>query len=202
MTETTYFDPSELRAIAETIDPTEVVETSDYFDDFIIPIGTYLTQSREIRKVTKKADGSVTVEIALTSGVETMGNGGVTYGVGKFPLRSWLSSKLFEQEGRPGKTSGLAQYLKAAHIDTKGKSVGEMLELLPETLQTAMKVRIEWQDKGVKQTDGTYSNANLKSKDFLVGKTAEGEATYHPIVVKNGVEYKAQHRVGSFSEIR
>lgn len=196
------FDISQLESIAEMVDPNEVVETEDYFNKSVIPVGKYLSTQRDIVGVKHKADGSVTVTLALTGGIQKPDNGGFTYGGGQFPLKAYLSTKLFSFSDRPGKTSGLAQYLRACGLEPKGMSVKDMLTIVPQTLATPVVVKIEWSDKGEKQADGSYTNLKLKSRDFITGRTENGDPVFSPQIVVDGRTVEAVAKVGGFSELK
>lgn len=194
------FDPSTLASLAEQFDPSQVVETSDFTDDVLIPVGRYITISRELVDV-KNDKGTAKITLALSGGFTS--ESGSTFGGGKFPLRSWINSNLFQYAGQQGQTSSLAQYLKAAGIETAGKTIPEMVSLLPETLTTPMYVRIGRQDKAVKQDDGTYKYANLKTRDFEIGKDpVTGEKVYGATAVKDGVTHQGKAKVEGFSRIK
>lgn len=176
-----------------------VVESEDYFDSNLTPVAEYLTQSRNITKVTGKPDGSIVFEISLTGGVQTLDGSGVSFGNGKYPFRTWLSTKLYSQSGRPGQTSGAAQYLREAGIDPKNLKVrGDFLEAMESSLLTPMKVFVGWTDRGEKQPDGSYTRRNLKTKDFITGQKEDGSPIYSPVIDVNGVQVKATEKIGSF----
>lgn len=176
-----------------------VVETEDYSDQTLTPVGEYLSQSRSITKVTPKPDGSVVFELSLTGGVQTLDGSGVTYGGGKYPFRTWLSTKLFAQNGRPGQTSGAAQYLREAGIDPKNlKTKTDFIEGMEASLMVPMKVFVARTDRGEKQPDGSYTRRNLKTKDFLVGSSPEGTPIYAATIDLNGITVKGTEKIGSF----
>lgn len=195
-------DPAELDAAAEAVDPNAVGETDDYSDFAITPVGKYVSAAREIGKITNKPDGNTTIELRFTGGITSTNNGARTYESGRFPLRNWLSSKLFSRQDRPGKTSSLAQYLRAVGVDTAGRPVKEMVGLVRETLQTPVGVRMGREDKGVKQGDGSYTNLNLRTRDFENGVDAEGQKTYAASLIRDGVTILAKAKIEGFFEIK
>lgn len=187
--------------LAEPID--FVVETTDYYDVSVTPPGEYLSVSRTIEKIANKVDPvtnvtSTTFTVLLTGGIRSLGTDGSVYNNGKFPLRGWLSTKLFEQTGKPGKTSQAAQYLKEAGFDPKGLDRELFLEAMEASLTTPMKVYIAWKDRGVKQPDGSYKDLKLKTKDFITGQREDGSPIYSPVITVNGVEVKATEKIASF----
>lgn len=204
MSDNQTFDPADLAVIAENIDPADVVETEDYSEAQILPVGNYLNPSREIAGVTTKKNDEgkeiVTVRLNLTGGVHS--DSGAAFGTGKFPFPIWISSRLYSRENRPGATSSLAEYLKACGLDTAGMKVRDMLEILPETLNTPTEVFIGLTDKGVKVGD-TWTQANLKTKDFATGeKDEQGKPKYAFTTIKNGVSYTAKNKVQNFRQVR
>lgn len=201
---TVTFDPSTLPQIAEEFSADDVVETPDFDDSNLIPVGRYISTFRTLVDVKKGKDKEgkevAKITMALTSGV--VAESGATFGGGKYPLKTWMNSGLFSYEGQTGSTSSLSQYLKACGIDTKGKTVKEMVSLLNETLTTPVYVRIERTEKGIKQEDGSYKNLNLKTKDFLTGQDAEGNNVYASSIVKDGTLIEGKAKVGNFSRIK
>lgn len=199
------FDPSNLQQIAEEFSANDVVETSDFDDANLIPVGRYISTFRTLVDVKKDLDKNqkevAKITIALTSGV--VAESGATFGGGKYPLKTWMNSTLFSYEGQTGSTSSLSQYLKACGIDTKGKTVPEMVALLGETLTVPVYVRIERTDKAIKnEVTGKYDNLNLKTRDFLTGQDAEGNNIYASSIVKDGVLVAGKAKVGNFSRIK
>jgi hypothetical protein len=194
-----YFDPAALRGFAENIDPTQVVETDDFQDSAVIPVATYTSPSREIKRVDRKDDGNVTIELHFTTGLHA--DSGRVYGDGRFPQRTWISSKLFALPDRPGKTSSLAQYLKACGFETKGKTLPEMLDAVAESLTNPVNVFVGRTDKAVQQADGSYKSDNLKTKDFVNGTNEDGSPSYGVTATKNGKTYTAKAKIQGFRAI-
>lgn len=183
-------------AVAENVET--IVETPDYFDMNVTPPGEYLTQARTIAKITNKQNGTTTFEIHLTGGVKDL-TSGVAFGNGKYPFRKWLSTTLFEQNGKPGKTSQVSQYLREAGFDPKTlRSKQDVLDAMEASLNVPMKVYVGWRDKGVKQPDESYTDLKLKTKDFITGQREDGSPIYSPVITRDGVEVKATENIGSF----
>lgn len=198
-TQTAYLSLAEAKENLLSEDIPFVSETEDYFDSNITPVGEYLSQSRTITKVTPKNDGSLVFEVSLTGGVRNLDGSGVTYGNGKYPFRTWLSTKLFTQNGRPGQTSSAAQYLREAGIDPKVlKTKSDFVEAMEASLTVPLKVFIGWTDRGEKQGDGSYTRRNMKTKDFVTGQREDGSPIYSPEIEVNGQTVRATEKVGSF----
>lgn len=194
------FDPSELQSIAETFSATDVVETGDFDDSNLIPVGRYISNSRTMLKPVND-NGVAKITFLLTGGIHS--ESGSTFGGGQYPIKAWVNSKLFSYEGQTGSTSSLAQYLKACGVDVKGKTVPEMVALLGETLNTPVNVRVGRTDKSEKLDDGSYApSANLKTRDFIVSTNEDGTPVYGSTATKNGKTYQGKARVEGFSRIK
>lgn len=195
-----YFDPTLLENFAESFDPTEVGETDDFFNSFITPVGNYTNPYREISGMKKdEQTGVVSLTLKLTGALHA--EGGNVYGEGEYPFLSFISTKRFKLGDKPGETSGVARYLDACGIDTKGMPVAEMLRLVPETLNIPVSVFVTWADKGKKnEATGKWENKGLKLKDFNQG--TKKEPKYVPTVTIDGVTYEAQAKISGFSRIR
>lgn len=176
-----------------------VVETPDYFDVSVTPPGEYLSASRKVTKVTKKTDGSVVFELTLEGGIRTLDETGQVFGNGKYPFRVWISTKLFTQMGKPGQTSGAAQFLRENGYDQKSlKTLSDVIDAMDASQSTPLKVWVAWTDRGVKQPDGSYKNLNLKTKDFVTGQNSDGTPVYSPVINVNGTQVIATEKIGSF----
>lgn len=194
------FDPAELEQVAETFSAADVVETTDFDDSNLIPVARYVSNSRTMLKPVND-NGVAKITLILTGGLHS--ESGSTFGGGQYPMKAWVNSKPFSFEGQPGSTSSLASYLKACGIEVKGKTVPDMVKLLPETLNTPVYVRVGRTDKSVKKDDGTYEkSANLKTRDFITGQQEDGTPIYGSTAVKNGITYQGKARVDGFSRIR
>jgi hypothetical protein len=195
-----YLDPSTLNHYAEAVDPSLVAETEDFFEGMFITPAGYLSTERAVKRVTPKDDGNVTVEIHFTSGLEDLSGSGRIYGKGsKYPLNDYLSSKLY---GQHGQTCKLATYLKACGFEVSGKTVRELLPLVPESLNVPIIVRAGLQDKGIKigtgpDGKGIYKSFDLRTRDF---KNAEGKFT--PTVTKEGQVVSSKFTVDGYAKVR
>lgn len=197
-TQETYLslDAARDNFLAEPVDA--VTETPDYLDIAVTPPGEYLSQRRRVTKVTKKPDNSVTFELTLEGGIRTLDTG-LVFGNGKYPFRTWVSTKLFTQQGKPGQTSGVAQYLKEAGYDPKTlRTQADILDAMEQSQEVPLKVYVGWTDRGEKQPDSTYTNLNLKTKDFINGQAEDGKPTYTPQVERNGKKVTATEKIGGF----
>lgn len=196
MTEDAYVNPSELKNVAEQVDS---IETDDYVDYNLIQPGTYLSQSRVI-KVSKK-ERWFSAEISFPAGIQNPETG-QSFGGGQYPLRTWVTSKKYQQEGKPGQTSGMAEYLKSVGFDVKLLQTNEdILDALEESQNLPVNVFIGWTNKTEKLPDGSYSKEFAKLKDFNVG--TKEEPVYQPFVVDaNGTKFPAKHKVSSFRKVK
>lgn len=199
------FDFERIRQIAEELDPNDVAQTDDYFDEFVIPVGTYTSFQREIAKNAKgdpdirhKDDGSVVIALSLTGGIQS--ETGEVFANGTYPLKAYISSKRYSVPGRPGQTSGLAQYLKATGEEVGGKLTRDLLDMIPGSLEVPVGVQIGWSDRSEKLADGTFKNANLKTKDFNQG--SKQEPRYVPVVTIDGKTYKASAKVDGWRRVK
>lgn len=193
----TYNDLAAAREqyVAENVDV--IIETNDYFDVTVTPPKEYLTPQRSLAKINNKPDGTTTFELQLTGGVKDLETG-QAFGTGKYPFRTWLSTKLFEQNGKPGKTSQVSQYLKEAGFDPKTlKNRQDILDAMEASLNIPLKVFIAWRDKGVKQADNTWTDRKLKTRDFEV-IDENGTKKYSPVITVDGEQVFATEKVGSF----
>jgi hypothetical protein len=190
-----YIDLSELQNLSEDLGP-EALETSDYSDFEVTPVGHYLSQARDI-KVKQSKDGiNLTFELTFIGGIQDPASGR-SYGMGQYPFRTWVSTKKFSRTNRPGATSTAAEYLRACGLDPKEGSLSELFEV-SKTLP--VRVYVAWEDKGEKQPDGTYTNAGLKTKDFNRG--TKDAPQYVPSVTINGKTFTARARVAGFARIQ
>lgn len=178
-----------------------IVESNDFSNISVTPPGEYLTPFRTLGNITTKVVEGQTVttfEIQLTGGVKDL-NTGQTFGGGKYPFRTWQSTKLFEQSGKPGKTSQISQYLREAGFDPKTlRTRQDIMDAVEASLNVPLKVYIAWKDRGVKQADGSWKDYNLKTKDFQTGTREDGSKIYSSVITYNGEEVRATEKVGSF----
>ncbi len=195
MSEDLYVSPSELKNVAEQV---ESIETDDFVDFAIIPVGEYLSQSRTI-KVAKK-EKWFSAEVSFPNGIQNEETG-QSFGGGQFPLRTWITSKKYEQAGKPGQTSGIAEYLKKVGYDVKLLTTNEdILDALEESQAVPVKVYVGWTNRTEKLPDGTYSKEFAKTKDFNVG--TKEEPSYQPFFVKDGEKVLARHKVSGFKKVQ
>ena len=202
MTDIQEFDPSQLAAFAESISVDDIAETEDFSSEVLIPVGKYMNPRRTIGPVSKKFNEKaqkevVTVTLIFTGGLHAE-NGNI-FGLGNYPEKYWVNS--WTREGRPGttgQTSSLAEYARACGLDTAGKTVKELVELLPETLNTPVMVKVTRVDKGVPTGNilpngkKEYTNKGLTEKDFL-----QPDGSYAASVTVDGVVYKGQAKIKS-----
>lgn len=192
--EVVYTNPSELKNVAEQVDS---IESEDYTGYELIPVGDYLSQSRSI-KVAKK-ERYFSAEISFPNGIQNLETGR-SFGGGQYPLRTWVTSKKYQQEGKTGETSGMAEYLKKVGFDVKQLRTNEdILDALEESQNLPVKVFVGWTNKTEKLPDGTYTKEFAKTRDFNVG--SKDEPSYQPFFVKDGVKILAKHKVSGFKKV-
>lgn len=194
--ELAYTSPAELK---NSIEQVEEIETDDYVDGFLIPVGSYLSQSRAIKVAAREKGGKkyISAEVSFPSGIQS--DGGASFGGGQYPLRTWVTSLTFVREGQTGATSGVAEYLKKVGFDVKQlKSSDDILDALEESQALPVKVFIGWTNKSEKLPDGTYAKEFAKTKDFNTG--TKEEPAYVPFFVKDGVKVEAKHKVAGFKQ--
>lgn len=189
-----YVNPSELKNVAEQVDS---IETDDFIDYNLIPVGDYISQSRVV-KVTPKGK-YFSAEISFPNGIQNPDTG-ESFGGGQYPLRTWVTSKKYKQEGKPGETSGMAEYLKKVGFDVKGLHTNEdILDALEESQNLPVKVFIGRTNRTERLPDGTYSEEFAKTKDFNVG--TKEEPSYQPFFIKDGVKVFGKHKVSGFKRV-
>jgi hypothetical protein len=176
-----------------------VVESNDYVENMPPLPGIYTSPSRSLTNI-KKKEGNTTFELSFTSGLHDTETGKI-HGEGKYPFRNWPSTKPFVPKNGTGYTSGVAQYLSRVGFDTKGMTQEQMFDAIEESLNLPVAVRVDWEDQGEKQDDGTYSSLKLKSKDFVTGTTPEGADIYSPTIQVNGKTVKAKARISGFRKV-
>jgi hypothetical protein len=208
----TYQDLSDLASVAE--DVPEGIQSKDYTDRRLAPPGRdYVSLSRSI-KAKQKPDKSITFEITLAGGLTKESDGRTYFAGGKYPLRTWVSTKLWRREGQPGSTSGVAEYLKlfidpatGKRYDAKGLTTTAAIAAMQATAGSPVKVVIGWRDKGVAtgevRPDGTkvYRDLGLKTKDFLVEGNGVGAPHYTPEIVRDGQTIFATEYVVGFARL-
>lgn len=196
-TELAYTSPAELK---NSIEQVAEIETDDYTGSFLIPVGTYLSQSREIKVASKEKNGKkyISAEISFPNGIQD--DKGNSFGGGQYPLRTWATSLTFKREGQAGETSGLAEYLKKVGYDVKQlKSSDDILDAIEESQTLPVKVFVGWTNKTEKLPDGSYGKEFAKTRDFNTG--TKEEPSYVPFFVKDGEKVEAKHKVGGFKQV-
>jgi hypothetical protein len=189
---TPYSDLTDLLHSAEQIP--EGVETADFSDFLLLEPGVYENPSRTI-KAKQKDDGSIVFEITFSGGLFKNGQK-----VGGLRERTWVSSKLFEKEGQPGKTSTVAEYLKKAGFQVKGLAGTEFIELMIQSQNTPVGVGVKWTNFTERDpATGEYAKEFAKTRDFNVG--TKDEPIYQPEVEMNGQKVRARHRVSYFASL-
>lgn len=176
-----------------------VVESNDYIENMPPIPGVYVSPSRNLTNI-KKKEGNTTFELSFSTGLHDTTTGKV-HGEGKYPFRNWPSTKAFVPKNGTGYTSGVAQYLSKVGFDTKGMNLEQMLDAVEESLNLPVAVKVDWEDQGEKQDDGTYSSLKMKSKDFVTGTDADGNPTYSPTITIDGKVIKAKARISGFRKV-
>jgi hypothetical protein len=201
MSENEYLDLESLKGIAEPLPDDEPIETEDWYDRDIMPVGHYLSQTRTITgKPNRNRPGHITFEINYEGGLVFVGDDRTpgdnkTYAE-RYPMRHWFSTVPYNSDNQPGTTSGAAQYLKACGFEVKGMDMDAVIEAVEESQTVPVLVFISREDKSVKQPDGTYKSLKLKLKDFNVG--TKEEPRYVPQIVRDGVVIEARPKPSSW----
>lgn len=193
-----YLDLAELENFAEELPAGEEIETDDYREDGIILPGRYVSTSRVIQGK-QKEDGHVTFAFVFAEGIALESDPSTVFLNGNYPLRSWASTKPFTFPDRAGKTSGAAQYLRAVGVDPKGLNMSAIFNAMRESQNVPVGVYIGYEDRGVKQPDGSYKSRNLKTKNFNLG-TRE-EPVWVPSIEIDGETVWARPRVSGFFQL-
>lgn len=198
-TESDYLDLDTLRNLAENINAGDL-ESNDYSDVNVTPVGVYVSTSRSV-KGRRNDDGHLSFEVAFDAGIQSASNGGKVYGANsKYPLKHYPSTRPFTRDDRPGTTSGVAEYLKACGFKPKGMDGQQLFDAMIESQTIPVQLFIGWTDRGEKQADGTYTQANLKTRDFNIG--TKEEPVYSPEIVREGKRFTAKAKVASFSQLK
>jgi hypothetical protein len=175
----------------------EEIETQDFSTKYSQPVGNYITNQRKIT-VKKREDGHLSFKVEHIGGLVFVETGGVW--AEKFPLMKFLTTTPYQQGTSPGKTSGVAQYLRACGFEPKGLEVEGLINAMIESQTIPVEVFVGRTDKGKKQQDGSYTQKNLKLKDFNTG-TKEAPV-YAESVTIDGEVFEARPNVGSYSKIK
>lgn len=197
-TESEYLDLDTLRNLAENINAGDL-ESNDYSDVNVVPVGEYISTSRSV-KGKRGDDGHLSFVVSLDSGIQSVASGKIFGENSKYPLKHYPSTRPWSSQDRPGTTSGVAEYLKAAGFKPKGMDGQQLFDAMVESQTIPVKLFIAWTDRGEKQADGTYTQANLKTRDFNVG--TKEEPVYSPEIVKDGKRFTAKAKVASFSLLK
>ena len=86
-----YLDLSTLRTVSEEIPFDEPIETDDFYDKNVMPVGYYISQSRTITGKKNKRAGHTTFCIVYDTGLDHEEDG-KTYAE-RFPLKHWASTE-------------------------------------------------------------------------------------------------------------
>lgn len=194
-----YTPIDSMESLPEMIDDNEVIESADYTPFETTPVGTYVSPTRKI--YVKDNTKGLSIQVELTGGVVNVDTGR-TYN-SKFPLKAYLNDSQFERKGRPGKTSELAEYLRAFGFDTRGMTRAQTKEALQESQSQPVEVFIGWTNKKEKLPNGTWDDSapKLKTKDFFISD-GNGGGHYIPTVTIDGRTFKARPRVTSFARAK
>lgn len=199
--ELAYTSPSELK---NNIEQVIEIQSDDFVEGFLIPIGDYVSQARTItgaarsKVVAGKVIEYVSFEIAFTGGFNN--DAGQNFGSGQYPVKTWINTLPFQREGQVGFSTSAADYLKKVGYDVSQlKEKDAFLDAIEESQTLPVKLSIKWTNKTEKLGDGTYSKEFAKNVDFNVG--SKEEPSYVPFFVKDGVKVEAKHRVGGFKRV-
>lgn len=204
-----YVTPTELLASGEDVQEI-VAQSEDYVPyELLEPTNedkgvTYVSKKRDIRlrnKVAKDGQKFVSVEISVNE-LEDAGGNTITL---SRPLRTWVNSLQFKQRNRPGTTSSLSDYLEATGFSPKELNGEMVIEALNEGATVPARAIIGWTNQ-TEKTGNTlpsgkaeYTPEVLKTADF--NKGTKEAPTYVTTVEKDGVTYKASHRLVAFRKI-
>jgi len=185
-----YSDLTDLLHSAEEIP--EGIETADFSEFLLLQPEVFENPSRTIKaKKDEKGKFTGVLEITFTGGLFKDGQK-----VGGSRERTWVSTKLFEKEGQPGMTSTVAEYLKRCGFIVKGLAGVELVELMIQSQNTPVGVKMKWTNRTERDADGNYGKEFAKTKDFNIG--TKDEPLYQPEVELNGQKVQARHRVSHF----
>jgi len=202
MTDNSYVTPMDMLNSGE--DVTEIVaESKDYVPyELLEPTHgeiKYISQTREVKvsnRVSKAGVPFLSIELNVPELVSASGDK-ITLGR---PLRTWINSLQFKQRNRPGTTSSLSDYLQEAGFNVKELNGSAILEALGESASIPMEVVVSWTNRTKKLDDGTYEEEVLKTRDFNASDDKDNPV-YVSEVLKDGVTYKAKHRVAAFRRV-
>lgn len=188
-----YSDLSALAAAGEEL--VGPIETGDFKPGVALtPVGEYISHTRKITGK-GKPDGNFVFTVELTGGVQDPNTGKVFNA--RFPLKTWISTTPYKQEGKAGTTSGVASYLRACGLNPKVDTKEALMAALEESQAIPVGVFIGRTDRSEKLADGSYSEPlNLKLKAFL-----QADGTYADAIEVDGKIVQAKEKVGGFSKI-
>lgn len=194
-----FVDLSELRHIAESLPP---IESSDYSEYELIPVGNYTSPSRLTQVRTPGGDGVLTFVLTFDTGFADVN--GRTHGRSKYPLTKKISTRQFEQENRPGTTSTVAQYLRAVGLEPqKLTSPDDFIDAMEAAATLPVGVFIGRTNRKEKDESGQWTEVEIKTKEFLVsGSLKGGDAVYAAQITKDGVTYTGKAVVQGFNRLR
>lgn len=212
-----YSDPTQVEGNGEPFD-TESDNASVWVPT--LP-GNYINQSRiavpkDGKVVRLQKDGRLGFYLKLTGGV-TDPRTGVTSDT-RFPFGIYISTTMTEQkewvngvgvaklgfDGKPILRSSAAQYLKLFGMQTKGLTQERFEQLILETLEQPVGVRIDWREKQPKNPETGQYDKGYKFKTYSKTYRKAGEdgiERYFPEVVVDGVLYKASAYAKEFRSI-
>lgn len=194
-----YLDLSDLANVAEQLP--EDIETNDFITFKTMPVGNYISQSRKITGK-KNSDGHLSFAIVFEGGLQYADNGGKVYAE-KYPLKKWITTIPYQRGDTPGKTSGVAEYLRAAGFNPKGMNIETVLTAMLESQTIPVSCFVGRTDRRIKnETTGEWSGGKLNTKDFLLKTMADGTKVYAEQVEKDGQLFRATPAVLSFSVLR
>jgi hypothetical protein len=168
------------------------LESSDYVDYNLIPVGWYLSQQRKITPKKSARTGKLWYEVTFNGGLQDAASGRV-HGMGSYPEKGGLFGNRYERDNRPGQTTDIADYLRACGIDPK--TVTSTASALEQSQTLPVKAFVAWTNKTEKLPDGTWEKETLKTKDFNKGTAQAPEMV--STVTKDGRTFEARHKVGT-----
>jgi hypothetical protein len=196
MTDT--FDPSILAALAEEFDPSAVAETEDYKPQsgFSLRLpGEYVNPHRSIIYAKKDDEGHFLAQLSLDGGVADE-SGRVTDT--NFPLKVYIDSRP-SKFAAAGSTTSLAEYFRSVGLNPTGRSLTELIALLPETLAMPASFYGTWVDRRREEPvgSGNWLGGKLRARDFQTGGD-RANPIYSENITKDGVAYRAKFKVSRF----
>lgn len=193
-----YLDLNELANFSEPLP--EDIESADYVAFKTMPVGNYLSASRKITGKRTK-EGHITFTVVHEGGL-VFADSGKTY-ARQYPLKKFISTKPYQLPETSGKTSGVAEYLRACDFDPKGMSLDTILAAMMESQTIAVGCFVGRTDRRVKnETTGEWAGGKLKTKDFRSGVDTDGKPVYGEFAEKDGKTYRATPTILSYSKLK